>query len=71
MTVLRCLFTDTVHFVGAKAVFCGFRQVPKARRQAPSVEIAAVEQKQVGIEDYLLAKHYNRKHGKNAYYGQK
>ncbi len=35
------------------------------------VEIAAVEQKQVGIEDYLLAKHYNRKHGKNAYYGQK
>ena len=34
-------------------------------------EIAAVEQKQVGIEDYLLAKHYNRKHGKNAYYGQK
>ena len=34
-------------------------------------QIAAVEQKQVGIEDYLLAKHYNRKHGKNAYYGQK
>lgn len=34
-------------------------------------QIAAVEQKQVGIEDYLLAKHYNRKHGKNAYYGQR
>jgi len=34
-------------------------------------QIAAVEQKQVGIEDYLLSKHYNRKHGKNAYYGQK
>lgn len=25
----------------------------------------------IGIEDYLLEKHYNRKHGKNAYYGQK
>lgn len=24
-----------------------------------------------GIEQYLLDKHYNRKHGKNAYYGQK
>ena len=24
----------------------------------------------IGIEDYLLAKHYQRKHGKNAYYGQ-
>ena len=23
------------------------------------------------IEQYLLDKHYNRKHGKNAYYGQK
>lgn len=34
-------------------------------------EIAAVEKKQVGIEQYLLDKHYNRKHGKNAYYGQK
>lgn len=34
-------------------------------------QIAAAEQKQVGIEDYLLTKHYNRKHGKNAYYGQK
>lgn len=34
-------------------------------------EIAEIEHKQVGIEDYLLSKHYNRKHGKNAYYGQK
>ena len=25
----------------------------------------------VGIEDYLLDKHYLRKHGENAYYGQK
>lgn len=24
----------------------------------------------IGIEDYLLDKHYRRKHGKNAYYGQ-
>ncbi len=34
-------------------------------------EIAAVENKKAGIENYLLSKHYNRKHGKNAYYGQK
>ncbi len=33
-------------------------------------EIAAVENKQAGIEGYLLDKHYNRKHGANAYYGQ-
>ena len=25
----------------------------------------------IGIEDYLLKKHYERKHGKDAYYGQK
>ena len=25
----------------------------------------------IGIENYLLDKHYQRKHGKNAYYGQK
>ena len=24
----------------------------------------------IGIEQYLLDKHYQRKHGKNAYYGQ-
>ena len=23
------------------------------------------------VDQYLLDKHYNRKHGKNAYYGQK
>ncbi len=34
-------------------------------------EIAAIENKQAGIEKYLLDKHYLRKHGKNAYYGQK
>lgn len=33
-------------------------------------KIAAVENKQAGIEKYLLDKHYNRKHGANAYYGQ-
>ncbi len=42
-----------------------------AKMASRTEQIAAVEQKQVGIEDYLLAKHYNRKHGKNAYYGQK
>ena len=25
----------------------------------------------IGIEQYLLDKHYQRKHGANAYYGQK
>ena len=34
-------------------------------------QLAAFENKQAGIEDYLLDKHYQRKHGKNAYYGQK
>lgn len=33
-------------------------------------EIAEIENKQAGIEKYLLDKHYNRKHGANAYYGQ-
>ena len=28
------------------------------------------ESSDIGIEDYLLDKHYQRKHGKNAYYGQ-
>ncbi|MGN0531751.1 MAG: L-ribulose-5-phosphate 4-epimerase [Eubacterium sp.] len=28
------------------------------------------EDSNIGIEDYLLGKHYLRKHGKNAYYGQ-
>lgn len=34
-------------------------------------EIAEIEKRKVGIESYLLDKHYQRKHGKNAYYGQK
>ncbi|MBE6827993.1 MAG: L-ribulose-5-phosphate 4-epimerase [Ruminococcaceae bacterium] len=34
-------------------------------------QIAEHGKKQPGIEDYLLDKHYQRKHGKNAYYGQK
>ena len=29
------------------------------------------ENSNIGIEQYLLDKHYQRKHGKNAYYGQK
>jgi len=33
--------------------------------------IAAMsENSNIGIEQYLLDKHYQRKHGKNAYYGQ-
>ena len=28
------------------------------------------EHSNIGIEQYLLDKHYQRKHGKNAYYGQ-
>lgn len=34
-------------------------------------EISNYTGKKPGIEDYLLRKHYERKHGKNAYYGQK
>lgn len=34
-------------------------------------QLADYEGRQAGIEDYLLDKHYQRKHGKNAYYGQK
>lgn len=34
-------------------------------------QIAAIAKKSnIGIERYLLDKHYQRKHGKNAYYGQ-
>ena len=32
---------------------------------------SADESSNIGIEQYLLDKHYQRKHGKNAYYGQK
>lgn len=34
-------------------------------------EIALYNDGKPGIETYLLKKHYERKHGKNAYYGQK
>jgi len=34
-------------------------------------QLAAIGNTNAGIEDYLLDKHYQRKHGKNAYYGQK
>lgn len=34
-------------------------------------QIAASGNSNIGIEQYLLDKHYLRKHGKNAYYGQK
>lgn len=34
-------------------------------------EIALYNDGKLGIETYLLKKHYERKHGKNAYYGQK
>ena len=34
-------------------------------------EIAAYAGTKPGIEEYLLRKHYERKHGANAYYGQK
>ncbi len=34
-------------------------------------QIAALDNEfNIGIEQYLLDKHYQRKHGKNAYYGQ-
>lgn len=34
-------------------------------------QVASYGNAQAGIEQYLLDKHYLRKHGKNAYYGQK
>lgn len=41
-------------------------------KMAYHTEVAAANGKDsnIGIEDYLLEKHYQRKHGKNAYYGQ-
>ncbi len=33
-------------------------------------QIASIDNCNIGIEEYLLDKHYLRKHGKNAYYGQ-
>ncbi len=45
-------------------------EVAKMAYQTESVA-ALSESSNIGIEDYLLNKHYQRKHGKNAYYGQK
>lgn len=42
-----------------------------AKMAARTERIAAFGEASVGIEPYLLDKHYLRKHGKNAYYGQK
>lgn len=41
-------------------------------KMAYHTEVAAANgnDSNIGIEDYLLEKHYQRKHGKNAYYGQ-
>ena len=45
-------------------------EVCKMAYQTESVA-ALSRDSDIGIEDYLLDKHYQRKHGKNAYYGQK
>ena len=45
-------------------------EVCKMAYQTESVA-ALGQDADIGIEDYLLDKHYQRKHGKNAYYGQK
>jgi L-ribulose-5-phosphate 4-epimerase len=43
-----------------------------AKMASRTERIAAMsDTSNIGIEDYLLDKHYQRKHGKNAYYGQK
>lgn len=42
-----------------------------AKMAARTERIAAGNAQLPGIEPYLLEKHYLRKHGKNAYYGQK
>lgn len=44
-------------------------EVAKMAYQTESVA-ALSKDSNIGIEDYLLDKHYQRKHGKNAYYGQ-
>ena len=44
-------------------------EVAKMAYQTESVA-AFSSNSDIGIEDYLLDKHYQRKHGKNAYYGQ-
>lgn len=40
-------------------------------KMAAQTEQLAEHPSKIGIEPYLLDKHYLRKHGKNAYYGQK
>ena len=45
-------------------------EVAKMAYQTQSVATLSGDS-DVGIEEYLLNKHYLRKHGKNAYYGQK
>ncbi len=45
-------------------------EVAKMAVRTESVAFAD-ESSNIGIEQYLLDKHYQRKHGKNAYYGQK
>ncbi len=45
-------------------------EVAKMAYQTESVATLSGDS-DVGIEEYLLNKHYLRKHGKNAYYGQK
>ena len=42
-----------------------------AKMAAQTEAVASFSGSDIGIEDYLLKKHYERKHGKNAYYGQK
>ena len=44
-------------------------EVSKMAYQTESVASLS-DSSDIGIEDYLLDKHYLRKHGKNAYYGQ-
>lgn len=42
-----------------------------AKMASRTERVAAMsDSSNIGIEDYLLDKHYQRKHGKNAYYGQ-
>ena len=43
-----------------------------AKMASRTERVAAIDShSNIGIEQYLLDKHYQRKHGKNAYYGQK
>lgn len=42
-----------------------------AKMAVRTESISAMSRDEIGIEQYLLGKHYLRKHGKDAYYGQK